>query len=221
MAVVSEIKRNFMFYSSIVGILVTLVLTFVAQFKYIPIKDLKQAIFKIPNKEKKLEEIYQMLQEISKNCENCDYLYIDTGIIKLLYSIIEFKTHYPVIFNQIVQYVDEFLKITNYCVNNRNFQKEYVQNMEQLKSNIIREFNSFYLNIHSQNALRNRKLKQSIHSMNYLLNLNIKHAKKINNFAYHNETINIHSKHFDLLEIKPFAGTALRELVETQKQHIY
>jgi len=134
------------------------------------------------------------------------FLYLDSGVINLLYSIKEFEESSSVIFKQLIKLLDDFFEII-YNLQSQNLVSKQLNpyilfdNLKEIKSKILNTMEEFIFNIPSQQNFEN-KLWQAVQSMHYILNLHIENIRNIYNKQLEKTDYNIYNKYLEKSKIK-------------------
>ncbi len=107
------------------------------------------------------------------------YFYLDSGIIKLMYSIREFATYSPPIYTHIIESLDKFLKYTQYIPHSGG---DFYDNMVDLRKDILNSMEQMIFNISDDVSIK--RLYSAIDSMKYILDFHLEIARADNNRRY-------------------------------------
>ena len=147
--------------------------------------------------EDKMEEIQYKLEAISQDLDPPPkWFYLDSGIIEGLYSILEFRTYSKSIWRRLMELLDQFLEIDYYCNEYPADTHLYMDNLLDLKKNILNELHSMVYNIPAEDDIQVSpyKLYKATGSLQYILNFHLEQLRIKNNQKFSNNGPNTRNK---------------------------
>lgn len=122
------------------------------------------------------------------------YFFMDAGLVELIFSIKEYKTYSPVLFEKLIIQLDHFLKLVLLM---EKFPKDSFQLLENLKRkkkvilNILHSFiHNIPVSIHTE-----VKLDKTLESMQFILNYHYERLRVESNKIYIKDTPNRDNKY--------------------------
>ena len=183
--IIDELKQNTLFYSILIWLFIWLISVVLDKYsKYVHIDERNSGLNYLRSKitnEDKMKQIKQKLDTFTDPVPK--YFYLDYGIIELMYSIREFQLYSKVIYRDIIELIDQFLKITYYCEQYPHSFNIMQKNLIDLKNNVLNEMQSMVFNV-PENNVADYKLSKAIESMQILLNFHLEHLRNKNNMKY-------------------------------------
>ena len=173
----------------------------------------------------KMEEIEKKFNLIMADSNpNIDtipkYFYMDSGIIELLYSIREFKYYSRPIWRKLIDLLDKFLEIDFYCNQYPSDTHIWMDNLLDLKKNILNELHSMVFNVPTDDdSVSQYKLYKAGQSLQFILNFHLEHLRKKNNNLFNKNGPNTRNKYINILH-KEEPGE-LNANKNTTKYHIH
>lgn len=111
------------------------------------------------------------------------YFFMDAGIIELIFTIKEYKTYSPVLFEKLIIQLDHFLKLVMLMEKFPNDSFQLLENLKRKKKSILNILHSFIYNlpvsIHTE-----VKLDKTLDSMQFILNYHEERLRIENNKIY-------------------------------------
>ena len=124
------------------------------------------------------------------------FFYIDSGVIELVFSVIEYKKYNAPVFNKLVLLLDTYLKqVLDVEKSVINCHETY-ETMQNLKRACLNNFSSLLFSIPSDKQSEG-KLTKATDTLHYLLNFHLENVRNICNKKYESEDITIHSKYIE------------------------
>ena len=138
----------------------------------------------------KLEEIELKLLSIKPNPQ---YFYLDAGIIELIYSIYDLRQYNTIIFNKIILYIDNFLRLRLYTENDKISYVKHIENMKKYKKLILNYMQSIQLSLDAQIPELTIKLNTAIREMHKILNIHIRSVENIANNRISSDDLQVYT----------------------------
>lgn len=191
-------KNNFVIYLFLFGIIFAFltsieftankfVITIVALSIIYYINDMNQV-----NNMSRMKELQMKMMTIDPLPK---YFYMDAGIIELIFSIKEYKTYSPVLFEKLIIQLDHFLKLVLLMEKFPNDSYQLLENLHRKKKSILNILHSFIYNlpvsIHTE-----VKLDKTLDSMQFILNYHFERLRVENNKSYMKNTPTRNNKYY-------------------------
>lgn len=122
------------------------------------------------------------------------YFYIDSGIIELIYTIKEYKTYSPILFEKLVIQLDHFLKLVLLMEKFPQDSYYLLDNLHKKKKSILNVLHSFIFNIPTVIAAE-VKLDEALDSMHFMLNYHYERLRQNYNHSHEGKKYNIQTKY--------------------------
>lgn len=123
------------------------------------------------------------------------YFYMDSGLIELIFSIKEYKTYSPVLFEKLIIQLDHFLKLVLLMEKFPKDSYQLLENLKRKKKSILNILHSFIYNlpvsIHTE-----VKLDKTLDSMQFILNYHYERLRVENNKIYIEDNPNRNNKYY-------------------------
>ena len=123
------------------------------------------------------------------------YFYLDAGIIELIFSIKEYKTYSPVLFEKLIIQLDHFLKLVLLMEKFPKDSYQLLENLKRKKQSIMNILHSFIYNI-PVSIHTEVKLDKTLESMQFILNYHYERLRTENNKIYLKEKPNRNNKYY-------------------------
>ena len=122
------------------------------------------------------------------------YFYIDSGFIELIFSIKEYKTYSPVLFEKLIIQLDHFLKLVLLM---EKFPKDsyyLLDNLHKKKKSILNVLHSFIFSLPTI-VSSEVKLDKALESMHFMLNYHYERIRQEYNHTHEGKKLNINTKY--------------------------
>lgn len=126
------------------------------------------------------------------------YLYLDTGMIEVLYSLREFEQYSEPIWRELITTIDKFYKIIFYSSEYPSF--ESCEKLYNLKKIILNHLHSLIFNIPCNDGYSDKKLYEATENVHYILNFRIEQIRRENNTNFQKNITN-NNKYVDKQDI--------------------
>lgn len=123
------------------------------------------------------------------------YFYMDAGIIELIFSIKEYKTYSPVLFDKLIIQIDHFLKLVLLMEKFPYDSYQLLENLKKKKKSILNVLHSFIYSI-PVSVYTEVKLDKALESMQFILNYHYERLRVDYNKTYLTDKANRNNKYY-------------------------
>ena len=123
------------------------------------------------------------------------YFFMDSGLIELIFSIKEYKTYSPVLFEKLIIQLDHFLKLVLLMEKFPKDSFQLLENLKRKKNSIMNILHSFIYNLPVLIDTE-VKLDKTLESMQFILNYHYERLRIQNNKLYIKQKTNRNNRYY-------------------------
>lgn len=199
--IIEELKQSTLFYSLLIWLFLWFMSVILDKYRnHIVVDDTHVGMDYFRSKMTKEDVMKDLKQKLDWFTDPVPkYFYLDSNIIELMYSIREFQLYSKVIYRNIVESIDQFLKISYYCEQYPHSFHILMANLIDLKKEILNQLQAMIFNL-PENNVSNYKLSQALNSMHLLLNFHLEYLRNKNNIRYAQTGPNTQNKYINKMK---------------------